>query len=85
MPDSDLLIVFILGGVFILLGGGVLLWGKSEEKDYYTAISTHSDVREYIEHTPERPEPRGLKTGGFIAIFLGLFLLILGGVFWLSQ
>ncbi len=85
MPHADLLIVVILGGLFILLGAGIFLWGKNEEKDYYKAISTHSDVREYIEHTPDRPEPGGLKIGGFIAIFLGLFMLILGGVFWLCQ
>ena len=83
MPDTDLLIVVILGGLFILLGAGVFLWGKNEEKDYYKAISTRSDVREYMEHSPERPEPGGLKIGGVIAFFLGLFMLILGGVFWL--
>ncbi len=85
MPDTDLLIVVILGGLFILLGAGVFLWGKNEEKDYYKAISTRSDVREYMEHSPERPEPGGLKIGGVIAFFLGLFMLILGGVFWLCQ
>jgi hypothetical protein len=85
MPDNDLLIVVILGGLFILLGAGVFLWGKSEEKDYYKAISTRSDVREYMEHTPDRPEPGGLKIGGVIAFFLGLFMLILGSAFWLCQ
>ena len=74
MSNSDLLIVVILGGFFILLGVGAFLWGRNEEKDYYKAISTHSDVREYIEHTPERPEPSGLKIGGTIAVFLGLFV-----------
>lgn len=83
MPHADLLVVIILGGLFILLGAGAFLWGNNEEKDYYKAISTRSDVREYIEHTPNRPEPSSLKLGGFIAIFLGLFMLILGGAFWL--
>ena len=85
MPDTDLLIVIILGGIFILIGVVAFLWGKNEEKEYYKAISTRSDVREYMEHTPERPEPGGLKVGGIIAFFLGLFMLILGGAFWLSQ
>ena len=85
MPNADLLVVVILGGLFVLLGAGIFLWGKNEEKDYYKNISTRSDVREYMEHTPERPEPGGLKTGGFIAFFLGLFMLILAGAFWLSQ
>ena len=62
-----------------------MLWGKREEKDYYQSISSHIDVREYMQHTPERPEPGGLKIGGIIAIIIGLFILILGGAFWLCQ
>ena len=85
MPDADLLIIVIFGGLFIVLGAGFIIWGKNEEKDYYKAISTRSDVREYIEHSPERPEPGGLKIGGVIAFFLGLFMFILGGAFWLCQ
>lgn len=85
MSDADLLIVIILGGLFILIGAGFFLWGRSEEREYYKAISTRNDVREYMEHTPVRPEPGGLKAGGIIAFFLGLFMLILGGAFWLSQ
>ena len=85
MSDADLWIVVIFGGLFIVLGAGFFIWGKNEEKDYYKAISNHIDVREYMEHSPERPEPSGLKIGGFIAFFLGLFMLILGGIFWLCQ
>jgi hypothetical protein len=85
MSDTDLFIVIILGGLFILIGTAFFLWGKNEEKEYYKAISTRSDVREYMEHTPERPEPGGLKTGGIIAFSLGLFMIILGSTFWLSQ
>ena len=85
MSQTDLIIVMSLGGVFILLGVSALLWGKREEKDYYQSISSHIDVREYMQHTPERPEPGGLKIGGIIAIITGLFILILGGAFWLCQ
>lgn len=85
MSDSDLLIVIILGGLFILIGAAFFLWGKNEEKEYYKAISTRSDVREYMEHTPERPEPGSLKIGGIIAFSLGLLMIILGSTFWLSQ
>ncbi|UCG55371.1 MAG: hypothetical protein JSV32_03955 [Dehalococcoidia bacterium] len=85
MSNADLLVVLILGSLFILIGAGIFLWGRGEEKNYYKAISTRNDVREYIEHTPERPEPGGLKIGGFIAMFLGLFLLILDFAFWLTQ
>lgn len=66
----------------MLLGAGFFIWGKHEERDYYKAISTRNDVREYMEHTPERPEPGGLKIGGIIALLLGLFILVLGSAFW---
>ncbi len=85
MSNFDLLIICMLGVFFLLLGIAAILWGRYEEKDYYKAISTHSDVREYIEHTPERPEPGGLKIGGLIAVLLGLFTLIVGIALWLSQ
>ena len=84
MSGVDLLIVCVLGLFFILLGIVAFIWGRYEEKKYYQAISTRSDVREYIQHTPERPEPGGLKIGGLIAVLLGLFTLILGFAFWLS-
>ena len=84
MPQTDLWILIGLGGLFILLGVGAFFWGRDEEKSYYKAISTRTDIREYMEHTPERPEPGGLKVGGLIAIFVGLVMLIMGGAFWLS-
>jgi len=85
MSNVDFLIVCMLGVFFLLLGIVAFLWGRYEEKDYYKAISTRSDVREYIEHTPERPEPGGLKIGGLIAVLLGLFTLIMGVALLLSQ
>lgn len=84
MPQTDLWILIGLGGLFVLLGVGAFFWGRGEEKSYYKAISTRTDIREYMEHTPERPEPGGLKVGGLIAIFVGLVMLIMGGAFWLS-
>ncbi len=81
MPNTDLIIVIGLGGLFILLGVGAFFWGRKEAEDYYKNISSHIDVREYIQHTPERPEPGGLKIGGIIAIIIGLVMLIMGGAF----
>jgi len=34
-----------------------------EEKCYYDAISRRTDVREYLEHQPQRPELGALKIG----------------------
>jgi hypothetical protein len=83
MPHTDLWVMIGLGGLFIVLGVGALLWGGGEEKEYYRAMSERTDVREYIEHKPERPEPGGLKIGGVIAVIVGLVMLIVGGAFWL--
>ena len=85
MSDADFWILIGLGGLFALLGVGAFLWGRREERDYYTAKSAHSDVREYMEHTPERPEPGGLKIGGLIIIIIGLVMLIMGSAFWLCS
>ena len=79
MPHQDWVILMGLGGLFILLGLGAIIWGRREEKSYYDAISTRSDVREYVEHWPERPEPGALKVGGWIAITIGVLMLAGGG------
>jgi hypothetical protein len=81
--ENDWLIVIGMGGLFILLGLATIFWGKREEKSYYNAISTRADAREYLEHWPHRPEPGALKTGGRIAISIGLLLLAIGGFIWL--
>ena len=83
MPHTDLFIMKGLGGLFILIGAVALFWGNREEKGYYKAISSHADVREYMEHTPERPEPGGLKVGGIIAIIVGLVMFVMSGALWL--
>ena len=81
MPHQDWFILMVMGGLFILLGLGVIFWGKREEKRYFNSLSTRSDVREYLEHWPQRPEPGALKIGGWIAITIGLCMLALGVAF----
>ena len=80
MLERDWLIVMGMGGVFILLGLATVLWGRDEEKSYYDSISARHDVREYVEHKPERPEPGALKIGGWLAISIGLLMLAIGGL-----
>ena len=82
MTHMDLWVMMGLGGLFIVLGVAALFWGGGEEKEYYKGIMSRHDVREYMEHTPERPEPGGLKVGGVIAVIVGLAMLIIGGAFW---
>ncbi len=83
MPQREWLVLIGMGGLFILLGIGSIMRGRSEEKSYYDTISTRLDVREFLNHWPPRVEPGALKIGGRIAIVVGLVLLIIGGIFWL--
>ncbi len=81
MPDQGWFILMVMGGLFVVLGLGAIFWGRAEEKRYFNSLSTRSDVREYLEHWPQRPEPGALKVGGWIAITLGLVMLALGVAF----
>ena len=81
MPNGDWLILIGMGVLFILLGLAALIQGKREEKSYYNSISTRPDVREFLEHKPEHPEPGALKIGGWVAMAIGLLMLVMGGAF----
>jgi hypothetical protein len=81
MASQGWLIPVVVGGVFILLGLGVVVWGKREEKKYYDALVTRKDLREFFDRWPFRPEPGALKIGGWIAVAVGLAIAIIGGIF----
>jgi len=83
MPYNDFWILMGIGGLFVLLGLAAIIWGKIEEKSYYDSLSSRTDLREYLEHWPQRPEPGALKVGGWIAVAIGLLMLALGGGLWL--
>ena len=84
MLEQDYLILMVVGGVFIILGLAGIIWGKREEKGYYNTISTRpGDTREFMEHWPPRQQPGALKLGGWIAMIIGVILLITGGIFWI--
>ena len=72
-----------MGAFFILMGSLGIMWGRYEERSYYDTIANRPDVREFLEHLPLRPEPNAIKIGSRIAIFIGIFLLIFGGVYWI--
>ena len=83
MPFADYFIMMGIGGLFVILVSVAVACGKHEEKSYFNSISSRTDVREFLEHSPERPEPGALKIGGWITIAIGLILLAMGGAFWL--
>lgn len=72
-----------VGGLFLILGLATVLWGEREEKSYYNSISTRpGDTREFLEHWPQRSQPSALKIGGWIAIAIGVVMLVVGAAFW---
>ena len=81
MQEGDYFILMGMGGLFIFLGLAAIIWGKIEEKGYYDSLFTRTDVRKYLEYSPERSAPGALKIGGWIAIAIGLVMIALGGVF----
>ena len=84
MASGDWLILICMGGGFIVLGLIGILWGRYEEKKYFEAIAERRDVREFMSHWPERPQPGALRVGGWISIALGVLLLGVGLILWLT-
>ncbi len=81
MPQTDFWILMVIGGLFVLIGVGIMFLGKREEKKYYNSISSRPDAREFLEGWPKRPQFGSLQAGGWIAVCIGLIILIIGGVF----
>ncbi len=75
---NDVAITLIIGGVFVFLGIIGFLWSRREETTYYSSVSEHVDVREFVDHLPGRPEPNALRIGGKISIAVGIVLLLVG-------
>ena len=84
MPQGDCFIVMGVGGVFLILGLAAIVWGRREEKSYFNSLSTRNgDLREFFTRWPQRPQPGALRIGGWIAITIGLLMLVTGVVLWL--
>jgi hypothetical protein len=74
----DWYIFIIIGGVLFLLGIGGIIWGVVEEKRIFDALSRKPDLREFSLKHIESPQPGALKIGGWIAVGLGVIIIIAG-------
>ena len=84
MSQGDYFILMGVGGLFLVLGFIAFTWGKREEKGYFDTIATNTrDLREFMNHWPQRPQPGALKIGGWVAIAIGLLVLAVGIALWL--
>ncbi len=77
MSYHDLYVMIAIGGIFVVLGIIGFLWSKREEGAWYSTVSEHVDVREFVDHSPGRPEPDALRVGGKICIAVGIVLLLI--------
>ncbi len=74
---GESVLIFILVLFFLIVGVVLLSSGHGEEKGYYEALSKKRDLREFVTHNPERPEPGSLRLGGWISIAVGVLILII--------
>jgi hypothetical protein len=82
MPEGDWWVLAIVGAVFIVLGIAGILWGRHEQKLVDEALTNRVDVREFISHWPESPQPGALKIGGAISAALGILIMVIGLILW---
>jgi hypothetical protein len=76
------LILIIVGAAFAVLGVIGIFWGMREERRIFEELSKKPDLREFSMRHVETPQPGSLKTGGWIAIALGVVLAVVGIIFW---
>jgi len=69
---------FVLAAFFAGLGIGFVLWGRRERVDLDNALAQKEDLREFLTHNPESPQPGALITGGRIALVIAAALVITG-------
>ena len=83
MTSSEYIIPMAIGGFFVLLGIILIALGKGEEKSYYDSLASRSDVREFMEHWPERPRVGSVKIGGWVSLAVGLVTIAISGALWI--
>ena len=81
MPYPDSFVLLLMGIIFAAVGGGIFGWSKWAEKRYYDVLTSRTDMRDFMESSPESSGYGALRTGGLISIIVGVVLLgIVGGL-----
>jgi hypothetical protein len=75
-------VLVIVGSVFLILGALGIYWGIREEKKIFEKLAGKHDLREFSLRHVETPQPGALKTGGWIAVSLGVIMLAAGIIIW---
>ena len=79
------IILLILGGALNAFGGVFFLWAYLERRSDIDTLAhneTNQDVKDLLDEGRISMGPKSLKVGGWIAVTIGVFLLILGIVLW---
>ena len=80
------IILLILGGALIAFGGIFFVWAYLERRsdiDILAHNETNQDVKDLLDEGRISMGPKSLKVGGWLAVTVGVFLLILGTVLWI--
>ncbi len=85
MPSVAHQAILAMGGFFLLLGVILIIWNRREKARYYDSILlTRRDIKESFTRDPERPWLGAWQVGGKISLIVGIVILIIGGILWLT-
>jgi len=78
---ANWVILLILGGAVIAFGGIFFVWAYLERRSDIETLAhneINQDVKDLLDEGRISMGPKSLKVGGWVAVFVGIFLLILG-------
>lgn len=81
MTGINFYIPIIIGGLFVIIGIVMMLWGNRGERRYKASMTRRTDMREFLEQWPKHFGYDSYKLGGVIFIAVGIVLLALALVF----
>ena len=82
MEQGNWYVLVIVGAVFLVLGIIGIWWGIREEQRIFEELASKPDLREFTLKHVETPQPGALKIGGWIAIAVGVIVIVMGIILW---